>query len=100
MTQHSQEPWEAAGAWIYAADEEIGLFDDTGDTDRSFTQDKANANRAAACVNALAGIPNDMLTHIKAMAQGVMLEHSNQVTQTAEMPDNQTRCNGSVNYPV
>lgn len=61
MTEHSPGPWEAAGAWIYAdgVSEDICHF-------RTLTldQNKANAARAVECVNALAGVPSEMMSAV------------------------------------
>lgn len=64
---HSEEPWKAAGRWIYLQDKEIAQFGPVETTDQH-EQAKAYAARAAECVNALQGIPSEMLPAVRGMA--------------------------------
>lgn len=61
MTQHTKEPWIAEGSRIYPEDIGAKHFMQEHQSHKHTDLTRANARRAAACVNFLEGIPTEAL---------------------------------------
>ena len=86
MSEHSPEPWITSAYTRYLGGMPWSIFSHPakGAELVAGCDDEANAERIAACVNALAGIPDDAVPSVKVLLDGLL---KNQATVYGPFPE-------------